>query len=366
MSEHSPIQIVLIGYTGNVGSALLERIAALPAALQPRFAGVANSRAAYRFEQPVLVADLEHSIAQSKPTSLTDVLRFDAPTSYSDVVHRHEPHQLRRHAMVDCTASEMISRSYVGLLRDGTNVVTPNKLAFSRSMYEFREIISAAREGGARIDFETAVAAALPLLEPLMRLVHSGDRITQIEGNLSGTLAHVFNRMQDDGVALSAAIAEAHGRGLTEPDPWTDLSGSDVAKKLLILTRIAGYAVEPEQVLVTPMLQRTIEQQTLMDFDAEWADRVQTAKQQGSRLVYRALFDGSSLRVETTSVSGNDPLALGRQRDNVIVLRSSLYNPEALIIRGPGAGAQLTANGVLMGLLRLQREVAHDQFDSLQ
>jgi bifunctional aspartokinase / homoserine dehydrogenase 1 len=230
-------------------------------------------------------------------------------------------------------------------------------------MYEFREIKSAAAEGFARIDFETAVGAALPLLDPLVRLVNTGDRIAQIDASLSGTLAYVLNRIQDDGTALSNAIAEAHGKGLTEPDPWQDLSGMDVAKKLLILCRSAGFSVEPEQVQVEPLLQRSVDRQTFTDFDAQWRDRVEQAKRDGSRIVYRASFDGRKLSVGPANVALTDPLANGRGRDNVILFRSALYSPEPLIIRGPGAGAQLTANGVLIGILRLHRDIARDSFE---
>jgi bifunctional aspartokinase / homoserine dehydrogenase 1 len=356
MSSTPPILIALIGYTGNVGSALLERIRGLPQALQPRLSGVANSRSAYRFDRPILVDELESALLHGKPAALSDVLRFDAPASFNETIARHEQHPLRLCAMVDCTANEMISRSYGALLRDGTHVVTPNKLAFSRGYHEFQELKAAAAEGGARLDFETAVGAALPILDPLTGLVQSGDRVSHIEANLSGTLAYVLNRMQDDGTALSTAIAEAHGQGLTEPDPWQDLSGADVAKKLLILVRCAGVAAEPEQVQIAPLLTRSVDQQTFTDFDAQWAARVQEARRLEGRLVYRARFDGQKLSVEPALVAPRDPLATGRARDNVIVLQSQLYHPEALIIRGPGAGAHLTANGVLMGLLRIHRE----------
>ena len=191
-----------------------------------------------------------------------------------------------------------------------------------------------------------------PSVYVLLGLRTRGDRLLNIEASLSGTLAYVLDRMHA-GCKLSDALGEARKLGVTEPDPCADLSGMDVAHKLVVLTRVGGYPLEIEQIHVVPLLERTAAMQGFEEFDAQWAARIAQAQARAERIVYAACFDGSQAQVGPLALPAEHPLAQGRGRDNVIALSTQLYSPQPLVVRGPGAGAELTATAVLSEILAI-------------
>jgi len=202
------------------------------------------------------------------------------------------------------------------------------------------------------------VGAALPVLGTISDLRRAGDRLLGVSAVLSGTLSFVLHRVEA-GVPFSAAVREAYERGYTEPHPAEDLSGEDVARKLLILLREAGFGIEREDILGEPLVpDLPIEPDperflaALEPFDADWAGRAARARERGERLLYLASFDGTVPRVGIAALPADHPVARGGPGESVIVYRTERYSDLPLTISGPGAGPEVTATGVMSDLLR--------------
>jgi aspartokinase/homoserine dehydrogenase 1 len=265
---------------------------------------------------------------------------------------------------VDCSASAEPVAHYQRLLRAGVAVVTANKVGFSSGLDAYRGFEAAAAEG-ARFYHETTVGAALPVLGTLRDLVATGDEIESVDGVLSGSVGYVFDRLMA-GTPFSAAVREAHERGYTEPDPRDDLSGLDVARKLLILARQAGLPVELDDVLVDPVLPGEewaslgLEEfwRRLPKVDALFEGRRREAEEAGLRLVFLASLRGHRAGVRLETVGPEHPCWSLRGTENLVAIRSSRYRDVPLVVRGPGAGPAVTAAGVLADVLRARSEAS--------
>lgn len=254
--------------------------------------------------------------------------------------------------LVDLTASDTGALHEAALDR-GFHVATANKLPLTGSFETYRRMADAVQRTGARYGYETTFGAGLPLLHALRELLTTGDRIERIEGALSGTLGFLVTRLQE-GRSVGEAIEEAVEAGLTEPDPAEDLSGRDVARKALIIGRAVGLALEPEDVLCAPLID---------DLGLGWAAaaeqhgaalalRVQRAAEQGMVLRYVASISPDRVEVGLTEVPSTSPLGQLRGPDNLLVFRTARYREYPLVVRGPGAGATVTAAGVLGDIIR--------------
>lgn len=265
---------------------------------------------------------------------------------------------------VDCTASDEPVAHYERLLRAGVAVVTANKVGFAGALDAYRRLETAADEG-ARFYHETTVGAALPVLGTLRDLVATGDEVESVDGVLSGSLAYVFDRVMA-GVPFSRAVGEAQERGYTEPDPRDDLGGLDVARKLLILARQAGLELEPSEVDVEPVLAPDVWGpldadefwRRLPELDQEFDARRRRAESRGMRLVYLARLHGNRAGVRLEEVGPEHPCWSLRGTENLVAIRSSRYREVSLVVRGPGAGPEVTAAGVLADVLRARSEAA--------
>jgi aspartokinase/homoserine dehydrogenase 1 len=265
---------------------------------------------------------------------------------------------------VDCSASSDPVMHYERLLRAGVAVVTANKVGFSSELGRYQAFEAAAAEG-ARFYHETTVGAALPVLGTVRDLVSTGDEIIAVDGVLSGSVGYVFDRVMA-GVPFSKAVTEAHERGYTEPDPRDDLSGLDVARKLLILARQAGLAVEFSDLVVEPVLPgNEWERMELDEFwrrlpelDEVFAARRDGAQAAGQRLVFLARLHGKSAGVRLETVGPEHPCWSLRGTENLVGIRSSRYHTVPLVVRGPGAGPEVTAAGVLADVLRARSEAS--------
>ena len=265
-----------------------------------------------------------------------------------------------RHALlIDCSASEAVTAHYPGWLAAGLHVVTPNKLAGSGPLERW-QAIRAACAGGARFRYEATVCAGLPVLQTLRDLLDTGDELLGIEGMFSGTLAWLCNR-HDGRQPFSALLREAHALGYTEPDPRADLSGLDVARKLVILAREAGRPLSLEQVevesLVPPELATLAPEefmQRLDELDAPLAAKLAAARAEGGVLRHVASLDHrGNASVRLAALPATHAFAHSRLTDNVVQFTTRRYCDNPLQVQGPGAGPEVTAAGVFADLLRI-------------
>ena len=346
------VALAVIG-PGKVGAALLDQLqAAMPrlqreAGLDLRLRALADSRRLWLGEHGA-PGDWRGHLAQAGEQAL------DALAGH--LLGAHLPHAV----IVDCSASNAVADRYVGWLAAGIHVITPNKHAVA-GPWPRRQAIEAARlAGGARLRYEATVGAGLPVIQTLRDLLDTGDELIAVEGILSGTLAWLFNRY-DGSQPFSALVREAHALGYTEPDPREDLSGMDVARKLVILAREAGIGLSLEEVqvesLVPPALRagnREGFMASLEALDAAMAQRLQQARERGAVLRYVArLGQDGSARVVLAELPQDHAFAHLRLTDNIVQFTTRRYRDNPLIVQGPGAGPEVTAAGVFSDLLRL-------------
>jgi aspartokinase/homoserine dehydrogenase 1 len=262
--------------------------------------------------------------------------------------------------IIDCTASVEVGKSYAEWLRRGIHIVTPNKKANSGSLPYYRELRDAGRASGTHYLYEATVGAGLPIIQTLRDLRQTGDEITRIEGIFSGTLAYLFN-VFDGRESFSSIVRTAKAKGYTEPDPRDDLSGMDVARKLIILAREMGLTLEMADVAVEGLVPKALEKcgvddfmARLPEFDATMSAMLSDArsKHEVLRYVGRIDADGKAtvglVRLDAKHAFANIALT-----DNVVRFATRRYCDNPLIVQGPGAGPEVTAGGVFSDLLRL-------------
>jgi aspartokinase/homoserine dehydrogenase 1 len=376
--SYQTLSIGLIG-PGQVGQALLLQLAAArqrllhTAHIDLRLRAVANSRQMLLTDNGLLDDGL------SGPTSTApdwgnilgsqgEAMQWQAFTEHVNA--EHLPHAV----IIDCSASDAVAAHYHEWLQAGIHVITPNKHAGSGDLKRYQQLRQSCHQGKARWRYEATVGAGLPVIQTLRDLVDSGDRITRIEGLLSGTLAWLFNRFQP-GVKFSELIHEARAAGYTEPDPRDDLSGMDVARKLVIMAREMGMditldEVEVEALVSADMLTGSVESfmQNLQQLDTDMDVRLQQAEAQQQKLRYLArlecceqLPDANTGKVSASvslqAVPADHPFAHLALTDNVIAFTTERYHDNPLIIRGPGAGPEVTAAGVFADLLRIAQSL---------
>jgi len=351
-SHSTHIDVVLLG-CGNVGGELLEQFQRQAASLiehhvDLRVRAIANS-------EQLLVADDKLDLSRWRE----DLAEHGKVWSIDDVVAMRKNLGLLSPTIVDCTTDEELAGQYVTLLNNGFNIVAANKKANTGDYPYYLEMREAAARNFRKFLYETNVAAGLPFIDTLQGLIRSGDELQTFEGILSGSLSMIFGLLQD-GEPLSQAVARAMELGYTEPDPRDDLSGMDVARKLLIVAREVGLQLELKDIDVEPVVplhvvghvDRSELIDTLRTLDAGFAKRAEEAAQQGQVLRYVARLEGGRCRVAIEEVPKSKPLGAIRDGENALVIHTHYYQPIPMVLRGYGAGAAVTAAGVFGDLLR--------------
>jgi bifunctional aspartokinase / homoserine dehydrogenase 1 len=268
---------------------------------------------------------------------------------------------------VDCTSSKEIISHYREILRSSISIVTPNKLANSGSYESYRKLQRAAFRRGIKYMYETNVGAGLPVINTLRDLKYSGDKILMIEGVLSGTLSYIFNTFKK-GVKFHEVVKMAKEKGYTEPDPRDDLNGMDVARKILILAREAGNALELEDVQVeqilpescrnAPDVERFFEE--LEKASGEFDQLLASAEAENKALRFIASLENGKASVSLQKVDANHPFYFLSGSDNMISFTTERYKERPLVIKGPGAGAEVTAAGVFAEIISISNHMIQD------
>jgi bifunctional aspartokinase / homoserine dehydrogenase 1 len=268
---------------------------------------------------------------------------------------------LRNSIFVDVTASAELVEIYPRLLEKSVSIVACNKVAASSNLAQYNHLKDLAREYNTHFLFETNVGAGLPIINTLSDLRSSGDKIIRIDAVLSGTLQFVFNNY-DGSRPFSEVVKQAQDEGYTEPDPRLDLSGTDVARKILILAREAGYKLEMEDVEIKPFLPESCFAGTVEDFYSEMAKNEAHFKQmlndaQARNLIlkYIATFDNGKASVGLESIDAKHNFANLSGKDNAILFYTNRYADLPLVVKGAGAGADVTAAGVFADIIRATR-----------
>ncbi|MEI9920027.1 MAG: bifunctional aspartate kinase/homoserine dehydrogenase I [Bacteroidota bacterium] len=354
LSDKKVLNMFLAG-TGLIGNTLLKMIARQREQLsnhnsiEINLVGVANSRK--------MLFD-EHGI--DPETGLDRLL--NEGTTLDAVAFRDKIKvlNLSNSIFVDCTSSELVADYYKDLLNANISIVTPNKKANSGNYSRYVELKAAAQKRGVKFLYETNVGAGLPIINTLNDLLLSGDKVIRIEAVLSGTLNFIFSSFTL-GKHFSTIVEEARTKGYTEPDPRDDLNGMDVGRKILILAREAGIQLEFDRVDIENLVPKELQKVQSVDefmkllpkYDHHFEKLRSDAAGQGEKLRYMAVLDESGVKTQLAGVGQQHPFYSLAGSDNIILITTERYHERPMVIRGPGAGAEVTAAGVFADIIRI-------------
>lgn len=350
-SEIKQVHLYICG-TGNVGMKLIQQIYSQNDYLKEhllvnlRIAGLSNSR---------------KMIFSDKGISENEFTGFDqngqeasAEKFAQEIISRN----LRNSVFVDVTASSEVPNIYEQLLKKSVNIVACNKIAASSDFENYKNLKNTARNHSCQFLFETNVGAGLPIIGTINDLIRSGDKITSIQAVLSGTLNFVFNNY-DGSRTFSEIVAQAQKEGYTEPDPRLDLAGTDVARKILILAREAGYSIEfntieNESFLPEECMKGSVNNfyDALSKYEDHFRNLLEEAKSKGKILKYVAEFKEGKAKVGLKHIAPESDLFHLYGKDNIVIFKTLRYYEQPLVVKGAGAGAEVTASGVFADILR--------------
>ena len=355
--SETPITVGVVG-PGAIGRTLLRQLQEQLPVLHSEFnidvrvAAIASSSRMLLSPAGVDLSSWEEQLASPASSSPADLAAFAKSLKSSFIPNA---------VIIDCSASPDVAARYEEWMKAGIHVITPNKRANSGPYAYYSRLRDLARKSYTHYFYEATVGAGLPIISTVASLRDSGDKFTRIEGVFSGTLSYIFNTLAPGGPPFSAVVAQARALGYTEPDPRDDLAGTDVARKVVILAREAGLTLELADVPVMSLVPEALREvdvetymQRLPEFDAEMEAKLAAAASSNLVLRYVGVVDPSGgSRVELAAYPPAHPFASLSGSDNMMSFTTKRYAKQPLVVRGPGAGAEVTAGGVFADLLRL-------------
>jgi len=352
LSHYKELHLFMAG-TGLVGSRLLNQIRLqqekflINHRLKVNLIGLTNSRK--MLIQPGGI-DIEH---------YNDLLDNGRKTNLDDFCKEMVSLNYRNSVFIDCTASADVAKLYKKIFNSYASVVTANKIACSSAYSNYKDLKNTAKSRGVRFIFETNVGAGLPIINTINDLINSGDKILEIQAVLSGTLNFIFNTISKD-IPLSETIRLAKEEGFSEPDPRIDLSGVDVVRKLLILSRESGYQIEEKDVKISPILPDEYFKgdldafwEKIKKYDAEFEKKRLEIEKNNKKWRFVAQLKDGKTSVKLLAVGSDHPLFPLEGSNNIIMLTTERYKELPMIIKGYGAGADVTAAGIFADVIRI-------------
>ncbi len=355
LSKYKTIHLFLLG-AGNVGATLIQQIATAQKTffeagnLDIKICGIANSKRMFLDSNGIDLTDWMATL-QDKGKSL----------SLTEWKTEIKTFNLRNSILIDVTASEQVSEIYPDMLASSVHVVTANKIAASSPYPVYKRLKELALNHNVKFLNETNVGAGLPVIKTIRDLVLTGDRIHRIEAVLSGSLNYIFDRVGSDGCMFSDAVTEAREKGYTEPNPALDLSGKDVMRKILILSREAGLTLEMEDIDNKPFLPSTTLQpddweglyQNLQALDTRFEDERVRLATENKRWRYMATLDQGKVSTGLEQIGSAHPAYHLKGTDNIILIWTDRYRQRPMVIAGAGAGPDVTASGILADVISI-------------
>jgi len=358
LSEYKTIHLYMIG-VGLIGTTLLSQIAEngnrikTNSGLELVFNGLSNSRKMAFSEDSIPLDDVKQYLTENGETA--DIEAF---------VNKMISDNHASSIFVDCTAIAETTKYYEKILCNNIAISTPNKIALSSGLENYLSLKNVAHKHKVAFNYETNVGAGLPVISTLHNLLDSGDNIVKIEAVLSGSLSYIFNTFSSEDT-FHSIVKKAQEKGYTEPDPRDDLSGSDVKRKLLILCREAGFPIRDSEINIKSFLSdKAINAKDVESFysvieseNAYFRDLLENAEKENKRLRFIAVFDKGVGSISLQSVDPSSPFYGLNGSDNMISFTTERYSSTSLVIRGPGAGAEVTAAGVLSEIINMGKSI---------
>lgn len=359
LSDTKSIHLFLVG-TGLIGATLVQQIQRQATylrntqSIELKLAAATNTRKMLFDEDGIEFAEWEEQLKErGKKADLNGFVQ--------QMIDMNLPNSI----FIDCTASPNPIQHYKEVLKSSISIVTPNKIANSSQYNNYVEYRNLASKYGVRFLYETNVGAGLPVIGTLGDLLKSGDEVLQIEAVLSGSLSFIFNNFVGDAV-FTEVVREAKNRGYTEPDPRDDLSGKDVARKALILAREIGMEIEMEEIEVENILpQPCVDAVTVEEFfealeanESHFSQLRDAAAKESKVLRFLATITQEGAKVSLKSVDSSNPFYGLSGSDNMIVFTTERYKERPLVVKGPGAGAEVTAAGVFAEIISISNYLA--------